>query len=79
MVAVKVTAHLIFNFRTRYKWMISFTFPASLPHRIDSLVPIEEGVSKSQRRAERFKKEKNLLPLPGIEPWIAACSVRSLS
>jgi hypothetical protein len=73
-----ITAPLILNLCTRWRWVVSFT-PRTLYLWGKSLrYPLSRRQDGPQRRSGRFGEEKNLLFLLGIEVRCLGCLARGL-
>jgi hypothetical protein len=60
----------ILNLSTRWRWVVSFT-PQPLYHRGKSLrYRLERRLGRFQSRS-KCREDKNILPLPGIDPRIS--------
>jgi hypothetical protein len=57
-------------------WSFQIDAPAPLPWREDPMYPMDSRLDEPNSRSRRCGDEKNLVPLPGIEPQPEA---RSLS
>jgi hypothetical protein len=54
---------IILELRTRWKWVVSFT-----PRPLYPLYPVNRRLGEPQSRSGPYGVEKNILPLPRIEP-----------
>jgi len=66
----------ILNFRTRCRWVVSFTFQPLYTRGKNPPYPLARTLGWPQRRHRSFRKATNLVTLPGIEP--PACSLSLL-
>jgi hypothetical protein len=59
----------ILDLGTRWRWVVSFTPWPFYPPRKEPLISIGQEAGWTQKQSGHSGEEKNLLPLPGIEPW----------
>jgi hypothetical protein len=60
----------ILDFRTRWRWVVSFTLGPLYPKGKSPLYPLDRRLGGHQSRPERGGEKKNSRHLPGLEPPI---------
>jgi hypothetical protein len=65
----------IFDLGSRWSWVVSFTSRPLYPWRKSPHYPLVTRLAGPYSRSVRCAVEKNLLPLPGIEPWLCSPSL----
>jgi hypothetical protein len=62
----------ILDLDTRWRWVVSFMPRPLYPRGNRPWYPLGRWLGRPQSRSGRCREEKNLLPLPGIEPRLSS-------